>query len=90
MALPVLLATDPSRQVWDIGLHHCRRSCLPIPSLNIVPVYPDDQGAYRSKLAGLFAIVLLVNLLCSWAGITSDSIEVSCDGLSALNKAFDT
>jgi hypothetical protein len=58
--------------------------------MNVVPGHPDDQGAYRSELAGLFAIVLLVNLLCSWAGITSGSIEIGCDGLSALSKAFDT
>jgi hypothetical protein len=61
-----------------------------IIGLNIVPGHPDDQGAYRSELAGLFGIVLIVNLLCSWAGITSGAIEVGCDGLSALNKAFDT
>jgi hypothetical protein len=58
--------------------------------LNIVPGHPDDQGACRSELAGLRGIALVVNLLCSWAGIASDSIEVGCDGLSALNKAFDT
>jgi hypothetical protein len=32
----------------------------------------------------------VVNSLCSWADITSGGIEVGCDGLSALNKAFDT
>ena len=31
-----------------------------------------------------------MNLICSWAGITSDGIKVGCDGLSALNKAFNT
>jgi hypothetical protein len=61
-----------------------------ILGLNIVPGHPDDQGAYRSELAGLFGIVLVVNLLCSWAGITSGGIEIGCDGLSALNKAFET
>jgi hypothetical protein len=49
--------------------------------LNIVPGHPDDQGAYRSELAGLHG---------TWAGIASGSVEVGCDGLSALNKAFDT
>jgi hypothetical protein len=38
-----------------------------ILGLNIVPGHPDDQSAYHSELAGLFAIVRIVNLLCSWA-----------------------
>jgi hypothetical protein len=58
--------------------------------LNVVPGHPDDQGAYRSELAGLYGIVLVVNWLCEWAGLTTGKIEVGCDGLSALNKAFDS
>ena len=61
-----------------------------IHGLNIVPGHPDDPGAYRSALAGLFAIVLIVTLICSWANITSRGIEVGCKGLPALNKVFDT
>jgi hypothetical protein len=61
-----------------------------ILGLNVVPGHPDDQSAYRSELAGLFGIVLVVNRLCSWAKIESGGIEVGCDGLSALEKAFDT
>jgi hypothetical protein len=61
-----------------------------ILGLNIVPVHPDNQSAYRSELAGLFAIVRIVNLLCSWANVVHGGIEVGCDGLSALNKAFDS
>jgi hypothetical protein len=61
-----------------------------IIGLNIVPGHPDDQGAYRSELAGLFGIVLVVNALCSWAKLSHGAIEIGCDGLSALDKAFDT
>jgi hypothetical protein len=61
-----------------------------ILSLDVVPGHPDNQGAYHSELPGLFGIVLVVNRLCSWAGIESGGIEVGCDGLSALEKAFDT
>jgi hypothetical protein len=61
-----------------------------ILGLNVVPGHPDDQSAYRSELAGLFGIVMLVNLLSKWAGILGGVIEVRCDGLSTLNKAFDT
>ena len=61
-----------------------------ILGLNIVPGHPDNQSAYRSELAGLFVIVLIVNLLCSWANIFQGGIEVGCDGLSVLNKACDS
>jgi hypothetical protein len=61
-----------------------------ILGLNVVPGHQDDQGAYRSELAGLFGIVVVVLHLCLWAGIESGGIEIGCDGLSALNKAFDT
>jgi hypothetical protein len=61
-----------------------------ILGLNIVPGHPEDQGAYHSELAGLYAIVLVVNCLCSWADIISGGIAVGCDGLSVLNKASET
>jgi hypothetical protein len=59
-----------------------------ILGMNVVPGHPDDQSTYRSELAGL--IVLLVILLCSWSGILSGAIEIGCDGLSALSKSFDS
>jgi hypothetical protein len=58
--------------------------------MNVVPGHPEDQSACRSELAGLHAAVFLVNLLCSWAGISFGSIEIGCNGLSALSKAFDS
>jgi hypothetical protein len=61
-----------------------------ILNLNVVPGHPDDQGAYRSELAGLFGIVQVINRLCSWAGIESGGIEVGCNRLSALEKALNT
>lgn len=62
-----------------------------ILGLNSVPGHPDDQSAYRSKLVGLFGIVMVSNLLYTWAHITSEGFEVGCDGcLAVLNNAFDT
>jgi hypothetical protein len=61
-----------------------------IIGLNVVPGHPEDQSAYRSELTGLYAIVLVADLLCSWADITTGAIEVGCNRLSTLNKAFDT
>jgi hypothetical protein len=46
-----------------------------ILGLNVVPGHPDDQSSYRSE---------------QMAGILAGAIKVGCDGLSALNKAFDT
>ena len=46
-----------------------------ILGLNLIPCHPDDQGAYCRELAGLFDIVLIVNLICS-PGPTF-SLEVS-------------
>jgi hypothetical protein len=63
---------------------------ISILGLNVVPGHLDDQSAYRSELADLFGIVMLVNLLSEWAGILEGAIEVGCDSLSTLNKAFDT
>jgi hypothetical protein len=65
------------------------RACS-ILGLNVVPGHPDDQGAYRSELAGLFGIMLVVTHLCLWARIESGGIKIECNGLSALNKAYDT
>jgi hypothetical protein len=60
-----------------------------IIGLNTVPRHSDNQGAYRSELAGLCGIVLVVKTLCSWVDISEGAIEIGCDSLSALNKAFD-
>jgi hypothetical protein len=57
---------------------------------NLGPGHPSNQGAYRSELAGLFGIILVVNALCIWANISGGAIEIGCDGFSTLNKAFDT
>ena len=65
MDLPLLLVMALSRTSLE-----SRPSPCSILALNLVPGHPDDQGAYRSELAGLFEIVLIVNLICSWADIT--------------------
>ena len=95
MALPGLSATDLPRTslgyrpspllIKIVDAHVC--STL---GLNLVPRPPKEQSAYCSKLAGLFAIVLIVNLICSWTDIQSGHIKVGCNGLLALNKTFDT
>ena len=55
----------------------------------VVPGYPSDQSPYRSELAGLYAIMTAVEAICAFYNIKEGSIEVACDGESALNNAID-
>ncbi len=54
----------------------------------VVPGSAKDQSAYRSELAGLYSILVFVKQLCEFYQISSGSIELGCDGQSALDKAF--
>jgi hypothetical protein len=54
----------------------------------ISPGTGSDQSAYRSKLSGILAIMIMVKHICSYHHISEGSVELACDGLSALNKAF--
>jgi hypothetical protein len=56
----------------------------------ICPGTADDQNSYRSEIAGLLAILHIIDALVTFYHITYGSIEVACDGLSALNKVFST
>jgi len=58
-------------------------------AVNRVPGEPDDHDSFRSELSGLIGIATLVELLCEYFEITEGSVEVACDGLSALNDVFD-
>lgn len=53
-----------------------------------VPGTAKDQSAYCSKLAGIYSILLCVKKICKFFHITQGSIELGCDGQSALGKAF--
>ena len=55
----------------------------------MVPGYGDDQSAYRSELCGLLGIMYTLRELCHHHNITSGSVTVACDGLSAIRKALD-
>jgi hypothetical protein len=50
----------------------------------VTPGNPSDQSAYRSEIAGLFAIGLMASVLCEHHHIQSGRITIGCDGLSAL------
>jgi hypothetical protein len=54
----------------------------------IVPGAARDHSAYRSELAGIYSILVCAKHLCDFFNITPGSIELGCDGQSALDKAF--
>jgi hypothetical protein len=54
----------------------------------ITPGGLTDQSPYRSELSGILSILVLIKHLCEVHNISDGSIEVGCDGLSALNRAF--
>ncbi len=57
---------------------------------NICPGTADNQNSYRSEIAGLLSNLTMVEALVTFFHIPSGSIEVACDGLSALNRIFST
>ena len=56
---------------------------------NRVPGIEEDQSAYRSELAGLYAIVCAVEDICKYHHIDKGSITIACDGESALYRSMD-
>jgi hypothetical protein len=55
----------------------------------VCPGSTNDHSSYRSELTGLYVILSITNQLCDYYGITEGSIEIGCDGLSALQTSFD-
>jgi hypothetical protein len=50
----------------------------------VVPGYASDQSAYRSELAGLFGMAVILNVICKVHRIDKGNIELACDNESAL------
>jgi hypothetical protein len=54
----------------------------------ISPSSGTDQSPYRNELTGIYRVMKFCGKLCELCKITEGSIELACDGLVALNKAF--
>lgn len=54
----------------------------------MAPGMAKGQSAYRSELTGIYCILICAKKLCEFYNITQGSIELSCDGLSALDNVF--
>ena len=63
--------------------NHC------IVAVMVVPGDYHSQSHFHSELAGLYSIIHMVDLLCQTFGITTGSIQIRCDGLSALTQTFE-
>ena len=53
-----------------------------------IPGSKKDHDAYRSELGGLYGIVTAVDILVEISKLKEGGIEIGCDGMSALNRAF--
>ena len=54
----------------------------------VVPGYGSDQSAYRSEIAGLYAMVLVVEMIKEVWGLSKGGILMGCDGIEALNQSL--
>ena len=54
----------------------------------MVPGYGLDQSAHRSKITGLYAMVLVVEMIKEVWGFTKGDILLGCDGKDALNQSI--
>jgi hypothetical protein len=50
---------------------------------------PASQSAYRSKLTGLYAILAVLHQACLYFDVQEGNVQIGCDGLSALQHAFE-
>jgi len=44
---------------------------------------------YRSELAGIYCIMVVLEKFCSFYSLSEGVIEIGCDGLSALDSVFE-
>ena len=54
----------------------------------MVPGHSSTHSAYKSELAGIYGMVTMIETLCKFHGISEGSVEIGCDGLSALRHAM--
>jgi hypothetical protein len=54
----------------------------------IAPGGASCHSPYRSELTGIYTVLMFASKLCSYYDVMQGSIEIPCDGLSALNRSF--
>jgi hypothetical protein len=53
----------------------------------VTPGNPEEQNAFRSELAGIYAITVMHWAVCEFFKLEQGQIELACDGKSALHQA---
>jgi hypothetical protein len=53
----------------------------------VTPGDPEDHNAYRSELAGIYALTVIHWAVCAFYNLDAGQIELACDGKSALQQA---
>jgi hypothetical protein len=54
----------------------------------IAPGVEPDHSSFRSELMGIYAIMVVMNRICTYFHITTGTVTIGCDGLEALRKTF--
>ena len=60
-----------------------------VVAVNVVLGDRQTQSPFQSKLAGLYRIVHMVDIIYQAHTVTSSSIQVGCDGLSVITQSFE-
>jgi hypothetical protein len=71
---------------WVIEAESSVNRCT---GVNISPGAPSDQSAYRSEVSGLFGIATMIREICAFYNILDGTVQIGCDGLSALIQCTD-
>jgi hypothetical protein len=71
---------------WTIGITEHEQY---ISRRVVCPGGADAHSSYLSELTGLYVILAIMNHFCEYYQIDDGSIEIGCDGLSALQTSFD-
>jgi hypothetical protein len=51
-------------------------------------VEPDHSSFRSSELMGIYAMMVVLNRICTYFHITTGTVTIECDGLEALRKTF--
>jgi hypothetical protein len=71
---------------WTIGTDDTEHI---ISGRAICPGGPEAQSAYRSELTGLYSILAILHQVCLYFDVPEGNVQIGCDGLSALQNAFE-